>query len=665
MKKTVLYFLAYIVLALISTNLNAQKAGEVIFLQSAIGNKYLDVQWGSTKDGTPLHLWPYNGGNAQKFKLEAAGGKYFYIKSVLGKYLHVQNRSNQPKAKVVLYQGRGNPNTKWQFVPGPDGYHYIRSQKGTYMDVQWGSEKDGTPIWMWNYNGGNAQRWKIKKVQQVIVRAPKGSENSGSSTSSNTNLPYYNYHLNLSNDRLLAVLAKAMEERRKSAARPTAKGVDLAAPAAQLFIDLNADLDQRFDPNESTSFSRIHAELFVDKEPGSLVFYYRPNSYHLRWDKDMGKHDLQINYSRNTEGTENKSARVSATLTSGITIAEKNFMTKMLNEILRSSELPNPDVKLRPLQVEDPEIVFEGAGFDINADQISIVPSSSFGDEIEVNFSTSDDNIDALKSAGLQNKISFTVNFNYKEQEGDVGIPADISIMDESTYGTFEVDFPTLSTIQNPTPYPIMVQYLHVLTTIDDSGIKPYIFSFDLGDKTLQPNDQLKFKKPVGFRVPPKLRSVKKPLRAFVEYRILECEPCTQAIFNDLTGGVTAATKQEIKFRSVNLLKATGAEFIWVRMKSKQLDPGKQREVTTHDPIEIASDSDYLKSPTLYLYNGEQPDFKYQVELVMPDGEIYAMEHWLKGDELRVLLSKAKLKEHFNSWPDKLEEEEYEGEEGN
>lgn len=134
-----------------------------IFLQSRIADKYLDVQWGNSVNGTPLHLWPSNKGKAQQFFLEKAEGSYYYIRSGLSNdmYLHVANSSTASGAKVVLMLGKGSKNSKWLFEDILNGYYLIKSDLGTYLDVQWGSDIDGTPIHMWTKNKGSAQQWRI------------------------------------------------------------------------------------------------------------------------------------------------------------------------------------------------------------------------------------------------------------------------------------------------------------------------------------------------------------------------------------------------------------------------------------------------------------------------------------------------------------------------
>jgi hypothetical protein len=148
-------------LLFLSTIITSQSTGVTYHIQSAVGGKFLDVKSANRADGTPLHLWPFNGSVAQRFKLEDAGGGWFYIKSDLGKYVHIENASNSPQALAVIWQGKGNNNTKWRFENVGGGYFLIQSLVGTYLDVKGGFDADGTPIWMWTKNGGAAQRWKL------------------------------------------------------------------------------------------------------------------------------------------------------------------------------------------------------------------------------------------------------------------------------------------------------------------------------------------------------------------------------------------------------------------------------------------------------------------------------------------------------------------------
>ena len=148
----------------LSIGVSAQQSGDTYNFISAVANKALDVQWGNNENGTPLHLWPQNGGDAQLFTLEDAGGGYFFIKSALGKYVHVYGGKGIPKAKVTLWEKVNQDNLKWRFVEASNGYFYIKSKLGTFLDVQGGKSDNGTPIWMWTLNGGAAQKWRLKKL---------------------------------------------------------------------------------------------------------------------------------------------------------------------------------------------------------------------------------------------------------------------------------------------------------------------------------------------------------------------------------------------------------------------------------------------------------------------------------------------------------------------
>ena len=132
------------------------------YLQSAIANKFLDVQWGNDKNGTPLHLWTENRGEAQQFYIQKAGGEYYHIKSSLGKNKYVSYYKKETKSKILISDSERTQTNKWAFekVQGTD-YYLIRSIYDFYLDVQMAANKDGTPIWTWTKNGGVAQQWKI------------------------------------------------------------------------------------------------------------------------------------------------------------------------------------------------------------------------------------------------------------------------------------------------------------------------------------------------------------------------------------------------------------------------------------------------------------------------------------------------------------------------
>lgn len=148
----------------LTANFKHDNEEKAIYFKSAVGEKYLDVQWGHSTNNTPLHLWNSNKGKAQQFFLEEAGDNYYYIRSAVGdrKYLHTKAGKSDPKTEIVIWGGKGSDNSLWSFERAPNSDNYlIKSKLGNYMDVQWGEAKDGTPIWLWTKNGGKAQQWKL------------------------------------------------------------------------------------------------------------------------------------------------------------------------------------------------------------------------------------------------------------------------------------------------------------------------------------------------------------------------------------------------------------------------------------------------------------------------------------------------------------------------
>lgn len=162
---------AFVVLAaiMLHAKLYSQEDGKTYYFQSALAGKYLDVKNANPNRKTPLHLWPFNGGMAQKFTLKDAGEGYFYIISNTQdrRAIHVYGANKAPKAEVNLWDVVNQDNLKWKFKKANDGYVYIQSKIGTYLDVQWGKSDNGTPIWMWSFNGGNAQKWKLKLAENL------------------------------------------------------------------------------------------------------------------------------------------------------------------------------------------------------------------------------------------------------------------------------------------------------------------------------------------------------------------------------------------------------------------------------------------------------------------------------------------------------------------
>lgn len=140
------------------------------YIKSQLQNKSMDVQWGNNANGTILHLWDTNQGDAQQFTIEASNEPgWYYIKTKWGRVLDASSPASG--ATLYTYDLHGGNNQKWRFIDIGDGSYNIQSKIGTFIDVKGGNAASGTQIWMsafssWGNN--SAQRWKLERKSTIL-----------------------------------------------------------------------------------------------------------------------------------------------------------------------------------------------------------------------------------------------------------------------------------------------------------------------------------------------------------------------------------------------------------------------------------------------------------------------------------------------------------------
>lgn len=85
------------------------------------------------------------------------------------KVLDVYNAGTARETNVIQWYWNGGYNQHWivRYESGtyPNVYYSIRAGHcNKYLDVQWGNSSNGSNIWQWDWNGSNAQLWKIEKI---------------------------------------------------------------------------------------------------------------------------------------------------------------------------------------------------------------------------------------------------------------------------------------------------------------------------------------------------------------------------------------------------------------------------------------------------------------------------------------------------------------------
>lgn len=116
------------------------------------GGKCLDVDSGSTTDGTAVQLWTCNGTAAQRWSRSGDG-----TVRALGKCLDVDGGGTTAGTRVHLWTCHGGANQQW--VATADGA--LRNpNSGLCLDAVAGSTADGTRIQLWTCQGTANQQWR-------------------------------------------------------------------------------------------------------------------------------------------------------------------------------------------------------------------------------------------------------------------------------------------------------------------------------------------------------------------------------------------------------------------------------------------------------------------------------------------------------------------------
>lgn len=146
-------------------------------IQSAVGNKYLNVENGVNQNGANIQITTSNGSESQIFHI--GWNDYFKANSIemknTGKFVDTEGNTNGV-ANIFLWEGTGAEGQNWYFEDAGDGYYYIRNVWGYYLDVVNGENRDGTNVTTYSYNGGENQKWRLVKVSGMKANnIPEGS----------------------------------------------------------------------------------------------------------------------------------------------------------------------------------------------------------------------------------------------------------------------------------------------------------------------------------------------------------------------------------------------------------------------------------------------------------------------------------------------------------
>jgi hypothetical protein len=408
-----------------------------------------------------------------------------------------------------------------------------------------------------------------------------------------------------------------------------------------LFEDLTVTKDFEF-PYEITNISM---DVFPDKNPASGMFYYLPAAYHLRWTVDEG-YALRVLYG--TASADNPGdVRMSATLSPDISKKEIDLISKLLNSyVSRNSGMKFDKLRLIPVK-ENPTVSFPAdlnSQYEITPDKVSVNIASSLREPFQVwvtdNNTKDEMQVSLLEKTGIQGIMSLQPQ---SENIPEIKIPVVITLADSRTIGRIDLESKKWRNTpwKNQTPYPLKLKFLHMLLVKDQAGKStPFIYSWNLNDLIVPASASVQFD---ASNVPSWLDDADMAQRIWLEYSVVDCDECDRAIINTITGGTYGSNSKKVTFETFQLFDSLDAQFIQIKVRSKQGDP-KGEKIVEFDPLRIYHDNEVAESGQLYVPLEAELSFEYLITIVMKNGNSYKAEDWIRSGEQEIYLGLEAIK---------------------
>ena len=163
----------------VSSNVEAYTAGSCALISGAVyevANRQtranLEVPFASATNGTLLDQWKSNGGDNQRWTLEADGPYWTFTNIATGKLLDVPGGNRTAGVQVDQWQANHAANQKWIVLPVDGGSCKIISQaSGLLLDVSRGEGANGASIIQFTDNDGDNQHWVFHLIKKPDMAA--------------------------------------------------------------------------------------------------------------------------------------------------------------------------------------------------------------------------------------------------------------------------------------------------------------------------------------------------------------------------------------------------------------------------------------------------------------------------------------------------------------
>jgi len=393
----------------------------------------------------------------------------------------------------------------------------------------------------------------------------------------------------------------------------------------------------------------ITAQVYEDKNPQSGIYYFLPKQYYLEWTPENG-YNFHINYLSTGKGiiiTGRLRPNISQQHLDLVELIVRNEVKK---DIAKGLKKQYKALKSMPVSTEC-KLTFSGAwGSLFDPKSLEVKVPSNFLEPITFAL-RANDAIDVANVCnflfgdnGIKGEMMITPSGSVPAQPITVILKLD----EQKTFGSAELQKDTWrnNTWQNLYPYPIVVKNLHLLRIENDV---PNIYTWQMGDIEITEATKIKFDASL---VPGWIDQDPKIKKIWIDFVVKKCKECDNEIIELLTKGTGGSVLKPMTIEILDPIAYTGASKIKIQVQSFQLDPNGRTKILK-DPINVVEDGGTIKDIQLYVPVGKNPQFEYEILLIMPDGKMYD-SGWQKNNGANIIVfGREQIKSLFPDFPKK------------
>lgn len=136
----------------------AYNTGLALDINNADTGNFTNASLYSRQDGHPNQVFYV------QYRKTFKGIKFYSLKAIhSGKYLDVCGGSSRNGTNLHQYQWNGSASQLFCFIKNDNGNVIIKSMIGDLViDINGGSLRSGTNVQLWGFNNSRAQQWKLQ-----------------------------------------------------------------------------------------------------------------------------------------------------------------------------------------------------------------------------------------------------------------------------------------------------------------------------------------------------------------------------------------------------------------------------------------------------------------------------------------------------------------------